>query len=85
MFTSIYCMDKIKNDGDVAKMYDHIRENGLKLSFQAIPMVYFLYLEYNIIKSKQMKNRMVLRLALAAIVFAGCVEEKEDKSLTSGG
>ena len=32
-----------------------------------------------------MKNRMVLRLALAAIVFAGCVEEKEDKSLTSGG
>ena len=33
MFTSIYCMDKIKNDEDVAKMYDHIRENGLKLSF----------------------------------------------------
>ena len=32
-----------------------------------------------------MKNRMVLRLALAAIVFAGCVEEKEDKSLTVAG
>lgn len=57
MFTSIYCMDKIKNDGDVAKMYDHIRENGLKLSFSSNTDGLLLYLEYNIIKSKQMKNR----------------------------
>ena len=50
MFTSIYCMDKIKNDGDVAKMYDHIRENGPKLSFSSNTDGLLLYLEYNIIK-----------------------------------
>ena len=50
MPTSIYGMDKIKNDGDVAKMYDHIRENGLKLSFSGDLDGLLLYLEYNIIK-----------------------------------
>ena len=49
MFTSIYCMDKIKNDGDVAKMYDHIRENGLKLSFSSYSEGLLLYFGYNII------------------------------------
>ena len=32
-----------------------------------------------------MKNRMVLMLTLAAIVFVGCVNEKEDKSPVDGG
>ncbi len=50
MFTSIYCMDKIKNGRNVAKMYDHVRGIGLKLSFSSDTDGLLLYLEYNIIK-----------------------------------
>lgn len=48
MFTPSYCMNKIKNGGNVATMYDHVWGNGLKLSFSSDTDGLLLYLEYNI-------------------------------------